>query len=130
MMRRCLVVLSCLAAGLLVGPPPAAAAGGTVQLRYSPSFTQLIGEGWLTGAVCQAVAAAPAGEVVLATSVRCRINAFQSEWRTLPGDRSAIQVVNVTSAPVRVCADGVGTFAAPDGLPYLVSVSGCITMPT
>jgi hypothetical protein len=130
MLRRCAVVLSCVASSLAVGSSPASAAQGTVQLHVSPTFAQTVGEGYVAGAVCSATAVPATGEAVLATSVRCRVNAIQSEWRTLPGPRSATSVLNATAAPILICVDGVGTFAPTNALPYLVTVTTCVVMPT
>ena len=129
MFRRSATLLAGLLVPVAVTAPPAAADTGTVQLSFSPSFSRAVGEGYLAGAVCHATSLPAAGEVVLATSVRCRVNAAQSGWTTLPGARATTHVVNATTAPIVICADGVGTFAPTDGLPYLVAISSCVTLP-
>lgn len=131
--RRAAVIVAALV-GMIPAGPPAYAADPKVTFNFNPSFTRLVGGGWVAGSFCQAnaITGTPT-QVAISTQVTCAINGT-SRSAAAPGDRAAVVLVVATTPPVLMCATGKAVFMETEEnnnkLILVTAGPHCVTMPT
>lgn len=124
--------------GLVPTGPAAHAAGPTITFNFTPTFTHMVGGGYVVGAGCQAIGTpAEPTQTPLAVQITCTLygaNQAVTKTATNPGAHAGVALVMTDPPNFSVCATARAVFlenaTAASGLIDVVAGPICKIIPT